>query len=60
MFVGIREGNGVISNWPSKVWNDVWLGSGGGDLGESYVDRDAIVVQSRRLQYYTRRTDDHG
>lgn len=54
------RGINVISNCPSEARDDVWLGSGGGDLGESYVDGDAIVVQGGRLQYNPSRADDHS
>lgn len=62
MFVYVFYARGInaISNCPSEARDDVWLGSGGGDLGEPYVDGDAIVVQGRRLQYNPGRADDYG
>lgn len=54
------RGINAISNCPSEARDDVWLGSGGGDFGEPYVDRDAIVVQGRRLQYNSGGADDYG
>lgn len=54
------SGNNVINNCPSEARDDVWLGSGGGDLGKPYVDGDAIVVQGWRLQYNPGRTDEYG
>lgn len=62
MFVYVFYARGInaISNCLSEARDDVWLGSGGGDFGESYVDGDAIVVQGRCLQYNPGRADDYG
>jgi len=62
MFVYVFYARGInaISNCLSEARDDVWLGSGGGDFGEPYVDGDAIVVQSRRLQYNPGRADNYG
>lgn len=56
LYVGVTK----VNNCLSEARDDVWLGSGGGDLGQSHVDGNAIVVQRRRLEYDSRRTDDHG
>lgn len=62
MFVYVFYARGInaISNCPSEARDDVWLGSGGGDFGEPYVDGDAVVVQGRRLQNYPGCADDYS
>lgn len=57
LYVEVTE---KINNCLSEARDDVWLGSGGCDLGQSHVDGDAIVVQRRRLEYDPRCTDNHG
>lgn len=56
----VRGGNEKVNNCLSEACDDVWLGSGGGDLGQSHVDGNAIVVQRWRLEYDSCRTDDYG
>lgn len=44
----------------SEGRDDVRFGSGRGDLGQPHVDRQPVVVQRRRLEYYTGRAHYHG
>lgn len=49
-----------LNNCLSEACDDVWLGSGGSDLGQSHVNGDAIVIERWCLKDDTCRADDYG